>query len=536
MADFQEAFARLDEYVKQKMQADQIPGLSLALTDREHLLRVSTYGFADLAARAPVTPETVFAIASIGKSFTSIALLQEQEVGRLDLHAPVTRYLPWFAVQSAYEPITVHHLMNHTAGIIRGTDFAPAPAYEVYALRDTQTGSPPGQHFHYSNVGYKALGILLEAISGQPYGNILQSRILNPLGMTASAPASTHALRRRMAVGYEPLYDDRPVDYRLPFAPAPWLEYRAGDGSPASTPADMASYVRMLLNRGQGPAGRILSEESFALLTQPLADTGFSDAYGYGLGIQQLDGHRCLVHSGGHVGYSSRIVADLDEGIGGALLLNAPADPTPIAEYALRLLRAARQGQALPEPPPSSRTTSIDNARDYVGTYTGAQTFTLLAENGRLLLHWGQEQVALERRGPDAFYVDHPDWSRFLLNFQREEGQVTEACSGPEWYTNERYSGPTTFDYPDAWNAYPGHYRSHNPWGSNVRVVLRKGKLLLVGPSGGERALVPLGDALFRVGKEDYLPERLRFGAIAGGQALFVNLAGCEYYRSSFAD
>lgn len=534
MADYQEAFARLDGYIEQKMQADQIPGLALALTDREHLLRVSTYGFADLAARAPVTPETVFAIASIGKSFTSIALLQEHEAGRLDLHAPVTRYLPWFAVQSAYEPITVHHLMSHTAGIIRGTDFAPAPYYEVYALRETETGSPPGRHFHYSNVGYKALGILLEEISGQPYGDILQSRILSPLGMTLSAPASTHALRRRMAVGYEPLYDDRPVDFRQPFVPAPWLEYRAGDGSPASTPADMASYVRMLLNRGQGPAGRILSEESFALLTQAVLDTGFGNAYAYGLGIEELDGHRCLAHSGGHVGYSSRIAADMDEGIGVALLLNAPADPAPIAEFSLRLLRAARQGQALPEPPPSSRTTSIENAQDYVGTYVaGSEAFTLLAENGQLLLRQGQEQITLERRGPDAFSVDHPDWSRFLLSFQREEGQVTAACYGPEWYTNERYSGPTTFDYPAAWNAYPGQYRSHNPWGSNFRVVLRKGQLLLIGPSGGERALVPLADELFRVGKEDYLPERLRFGAIAGGQALCANLAGCEYYRSS---
>ena len=533
MADYQEAFARLDEFIEQKMQADQIPGLALALTDREHLLRVSTYGFADPAARAPVTPETVFAIASIGKSFTSIALLQEHEAGRLDLHAPVTRYLPWFAVQSGYEPITIHHLMSHTAGIIRGTDFAPAPYYEVYALRDTETGSPPGQHFHYSNVGYKALGIVLEEISGQPYGDLLQARILDPLGMTASAPASTHALRRLMAVGHEPLYDDRPVDYRLPFAPAPWLEYRAGDGSPASTPADMASYVRMLLNRGQGPAGRVLSEESFALLTQPIADTGFGSAYAYGLGIEEIDTHRCLAHSGGHVGYSSRILADMDEGIGVAILLNAPADPTPIAAFALRLLCAARHEQALPEPPPPSRIAHIENAQDFVGTYTGSQTFTLLAENGRLLLQQGQQQVALERRGSDTFYIAHPDWSRFLLSFQREEGKVTEACYGPEWYTNERYSGPATFEYPDSWNTYPGHYRSHNPWGSNFRVVLRKGRLLLVGPSGGERALVPLADGLFRMGKEDHLPERLRFGAIAGGQALYANLAGCEYYRCS---
>jgi len=532
VSDFQEAFARLDEYIEKKMQAAQIPGLALALTDREHLLRVSTYGFADLAAERPVTPETVFAIASIGKSFTSIALLQEYEAGRLDLHAPVTRYLPWFAVQSAYEPITVHHLMSHTAGIIRGTDFAPAPAYEVYALRETETGSPPGQHFHYSNVGYKALGLLLEAINGQRYGDLLQARILDPLDMTASAPASTHALRGRMAVGYQPLFDDRPVDYRLPFAPAPWLEYRAGDGSPASTPADMTRYARMLLNRGQGPESRILSEESFARLSQPIVDTGFGDGYSYGLGIQQMDGHRCLAHNGSHVGYSSRIAVDIDEGLGVVLLLNAPADPAPMAEYALRLLRTVRHGQALPNQPPASRTPNIENAHDYEGTYTaGSRRFTLLPEDRQLRLRQGQEEITLEWRGRDEFYVPHPDWSSFLLSFQREEGWVTQASYGPEWYTNERYTGPTMFASLDAWNAYPGAYRSHNPWESNVRIVLRKGQLLLIGASGGERVLAPVGDGLFRVGKQEYLPERLRFSAIVDGQALCANLAGCDYYR-----
>ena len=100
-------FAQLDRIIERRMAADNTPGLALALTDRERTLRVATYGFADLAARTPVTLDTLFEIGSIGKSFTSLALLREHEAGTLDLRAPVARYLPWFAVRSAFPPITV---------------------------------------------------------------------------------------------------------------------------------------------------------------------------------------------------------------------------------------------------------------------------------------------------------------------------------------------------------------------------------------------------------------------------------------------
>ena len=107
MQHFEEAFNRLDQYIEQKMKVTNVPGLAVAATDREKLLRVSTYGFANVAAQTPVTPETLFEIGSIGKSFTSIALLQLREEGRLDLHQPITQYLPWFEVQSGHEPITL---------------------------------------------------------------------------------------------------------------------------------------------------------------------------------------------------------------------------------------------------------------------------------------------------------------------------------------------------------------------------------------------------------------------------------------------
>ncbi len=93
------------------------------------------------------------------------------------------------------------------------------------------------------------------------------------------------------------------------------------------------------------------------------------------------------------------------------------------------------------------------------------------------------------------------------------------------------YSGPTTFAPPADWAAYPGHYRAHNPWRTNFRIVLRKGALVLIEPSGDEEPLTALEPGLFRVGTEEYAPERLRFDTIVDGYALRVRASSCEYYR-----
>jgi hypothetical protein len=120
----QQLFDDIDQCTEQLMHDAKIPGLVIAVTDRQQTLGISTYGLADIAAQIPISPETLFEIGSLGKPFTSIALLQLRDQGVLDLHAPVAQYLPWFEVQSEYPPITAHHLMNHTAGIVRGTAVA----------------------------------------------------------------------------------------------------------------------------------------------------------------------------------------------------------------------------------------------------------------------------------------------------------------------------------------------------------------------------------------------------------------------------
>jgi CubicO group peptidase (beta-lactamase class C family) len=538
VADLQEALVHLDSLVEQQKQVDNIPGIAIAVTDRKKLLRVAAYGLADVAAKTPVTADTLFEIGSITKSFTAIALLQLHEEGLVDLHAPVTRYLPWFSVPSKYEPITLHHLLSHTAGLIMGTEFSTEARYEVWALRETEVAAPPGTFFYYSNVGYKALGLVLEQLLGQEYGQIIRERILDPLGMAATDAVITHETRKRLAVGFETLYDDRPAHPSHPLAPAAWFETGTADGSIAATAADMATYLRMLMNHGQGPHRRILSEAGFRLMTQrviepPQGGEEHGTFYGYGLNISEDGGHILIGHDGGMVGYYAAILADLDDGLGVVVLTNAPGEPGRIAWLALQVLRAAHHGQSLPSLPPIPDPTRIENAADYAGTYRAeGGTFTITDEEMRLVMQHGAERTILQQSGPDRFYVCHPDFSRFLLRFGREDGQVVEAFHGPAWYVHERYAGLSTGQYPTRWVAYTGHYRSHNPWFSNFRIVLRKGTLVLSTPWGDEQTLVAMGGSLFRVGDDARSPERIRFDTLVDGRAIRANLSGCDYYRT----
>jgi len=537
MSRFQDAYNRLDLYIDLKMKEANLVGMSVALTDRKKLLRVSTYGFSDIAAQTPVTPGTLFEAGSIGKSFTSILLLMQRETGRLDLNAPVVHYLPWFQVKSKYQPITVHHLMSHTAGIINGTDIAPHGLYEIFALRETETAFPPGKDFYYSDLGYKALGFLLEELLDRPYADILQSSLLDPLGMTETHAVMTYETRKSMAKGYRYLYDDRPAHSSHPLVQATWHEYGTGDGSPASTPADMAAYVRMLLNRGQTPGKRILSEESFRLLTHPMNEMRQGIFYGYGLTIRKIDGCTFLGHGGQTLGYSSYILADMEDGIGAVVLVNGPEDvhcTFDIAQFALKLLHAVQQNTKIPSLPPVTDPCKIENAVDYVGTYRmESKMLNLLAEGDQLILHYGAESVALERRGADSFYVRHPDFALFLLDFHRDEkNKVVGAFHGPVWYPSERYIGQITFEIPAAWKAYLGHYRSHNPWMSNFRVIFRKGDLLVVLPPGHPQKLKPISNNAFQIGEDPHSPERLHFESFIKGHALCANYSGCPYYRT----
>lgn len=523
---------RVDAFVAEWMVAERTPALQLAVTGRDGLLVRRAYGFADVAAQRPLADDHIFEFGSIGKSFTAIVCLQLAEEGVLDLHAPATMYLPWLSIPSRYEPITIHHLLTHTAGIIGGSDFTPDPRYEVWALRESEA-SAPGLKSRYSNAGYKLLGLMLEHITGKTYAQLVTERIFAPLGMTGAEGAITNDMRCRLAVGYVPMYNDRPWRPEHGHAPATWFETNTADGCLSASASDLAIYLRMLLNRGAYPDGRILSEESFALLVAP--HTTFDDKmpYGYGLMVDETEGHRRVAHSGGMVGYISQMMGDPEAGIGVVAFTNAMLNVGAVAGFVLETFVSAQRGDDLPERP---KAPAIDLA-SYAGTYASDDgDVTISVGPDGLKLQRGSESISLspyERgHGKDLFLADHPDFALHVIQFRRNDAdEVVEFVHGPTWYRGERYTGPTAFDVPEAWRVYEGHYTSHNPWSSGERYFVSKGALWVSHGGGAPQELVADGDR-FRPADDPEGPEWTSFDTIVDGVALrAVQAGGAALYR-----
>lgn len=235
---------------------------------------------------------------------------------------PVVDALPWFEVPVVGRQITIHDLLTHTAGITGGIDGTPDAAFQVWALRDRRPGSTPGERFHYSNLGYKTLGLVIEAVEGRPYPEAVRTLVLEPLRMTATEPAIIHDIRPRLAVGYAYLHDDRIGYPGRPLAPATWVETATADGAIASTAVDIAALARMLLRRGEGPDGRLLSEASFARMAKPHARSMTGYGYGYGLATRVLGGRTFLGHGGGMIGYLSALQVDPAAELAAVILQN----------------------------------------------------------------------------------------------------------------------------------------------------------------------------------------------------------------------
>jgi D-alanyl-D-alanine carboxypeptidase len=561
VAHLTEALAAIDEFVAARLPRMHAPGVAIGLTNRERTLGFVCRGLADVAARTPVEPDTRFQIGSISKSFAAAVLLQEHEAGRVDLHAPVTEYVPWFSVCSRFAPITLRHLLSHTSGLPMGTELTAESRAALRSLSETELTYAPGEHFLYSNDGYKLVGLTLEAVTGRPYPDVVAERIVTPLGMTVTETTIKQDSPLPVATGYQRLCDDRPVHAGRPLIEAPRIESSSADGSIVSSAGDMLAYARLILNRGEQPDGRrLLSEESFRLWTSRVIEDPDEPGtfYGYGLVTRSIDGYECIGHSGGMVGFNTLLVTEPATGIAVIVLLNGlddrmaiatyapPADPTLVGEAAGEYAgdyRFAGDSSTLPGADPEG--TEGDQSAD-LSTPGAVRVLTLTARDGRLVLGAAAdpgiaaapsgEDIVLERRGHDLFLAPHVDWDKFHLRFERDDGGAVVALSyGPDWFVRAGHAPPPAPVADPAWSQLTGTYRSYNPWCPVFRVLERRGRLLMVAswlyPSD-ELELVPLSDGTFRVGAPDWLPDRLSFDTPLDGLTRRAVYDGAPFYRT----
>lgn len=279
-------------------EARHIPGISVAVGVRGRVVWSEGFGFADLEHRVPVTPETRFRIGSISKSLTAAAIGQLYERGRLDLDAPVQRYVPSFPAKRW--PTTVRQVGGHIAGIrhYRGDENL---SYQPYAtvlagldiFDDDSLLFEPGTRYSYSSYGWNLLSAVVEAASGEDFLAYMRRHVFEPLG-----------LRHTVADYVDSIIPDRTGFYeieeggRVRNSPAVDNSYKWAGGGFLSTPEDLVRFAFAHLDSG------FLKPETVRLLwTSQRLRSGEETGYGMGWFTRPDSlGHRLVAHSGGSVG------------------------------------------------------------------------------------------------------------------------------------------------------------------------------------------------------------------------------------------
>jgi CubicO group peptidase (beta-lactamase class C family) len=516
-----------------------IPGVSVAVVRADAPHAPVTLGYADLGSRAEISDATVFQIGSISKSFTGIFFAHLANDHRVDLGDPVTKYLPWFRVDSRWSSITLRSLLHHTAGLITCMDSIPDAEAQAAATRFTEAGCAPGEWFHYSNVGYAILGLVAKAITGDPIGECVQRAILDPLGMDRSFSEMTHEMHSSLATGYVPVFDDRPFLPGDDLMPAPWFEFADASGNIAATARDMGAYAQMLLGRGSYEGRQIIAEAAFE---QVVTDLGVAGAearpgrYGLGLNVAEDGDGPVVSHGGGMVGYSSHLIAHLGLDVGVVVLTNAPGESGAAEVVARNVLAAIKSGSVEEHAVPDRR--MIESPERYLGGFSdGSRSIRVSrADGGRgLSLESNEATGNLYETGYGWLACDHPE----LREGQHRIGTVDGVrcwTYGPHTLTDE---DSTTVSADSAQKGHPlaGNYRSYTPWFPSFRIVQRGSELVLFASAGvespmDEEVLVPIGDGIYRVGADPRLPERLVVGPMVDDEIVWVERNLCRYTRS----
>lgn len=305
----------IDKFLIAKTKANRIKGMSVAIVQGNNVVFSKGYGEAE--SGKPNTPETQFFIGSVSKSFTSLAAMQLVQQGKLDLDAPIQKYLPWFQVADpgASSKITVRQLLNHTSGLSEKGD----PNASVYTssleeqgrlLRTAHLSAPIGKQYRYYNQNYRLVGLLVETVSGLPFSEYIRVNIFNPLGMTNSTTDPT--LSSNLAQGYS-----RVFGFPLPKT----QEYIPGalpSGYLISTANDMARFLLAQINNTRIDGQQLLDPELLTIMRTVPAGINSN----YGMGWLVLNNGDTIANGGALEYFQAFVLIHLKEKTGLVILFN----------------------------------------------------------------------------------------------------------------------------------------------------------------------------------------------------------------------
>jgi CubicO group peptidase (beta-lactamase class C family) len=313
-------FPEIDRVFRELAETEHLPGLAYGVVLDGQLVHRGALGYANLEENIPVGSDTAFRIASMTKSFVTLAIFNLRDAGKLSLDDPIAKYVPAFRkVQPPTKdspPITIGHLMTMAGGLPEDNPWGDRQmAINKKALRDFVAGglsfsNPPGEQYEYSNLGYVLLGQVISKASGVPFQKYINEKILKPLGMSQTRWEYTSYSREQLALGYRWEHERWSLEPILPDGEG------AACGGLITTIDDFARYVAMHLDAWparnepeKGPVRRATLREMHHPVTFSSFSTNINPVvtfYGYGLGWSKDNrGKVGLGHSGGLPGYGS---------------------------------------------------------------------------------------------------------------------------------------------------------------------------------------------------------------------------------------
>jgi CubicO group peptidase (beta-lactamase class C family) len=429
--DQAEGLAAIEKAIDHQRQELGIPGASLVIVKDDKVIYMKGLGFKDFEQKLPVTPDTLFAIGSASKAFTSMAAMMSADEGKLSLEDSPKKLLPYFKL---YDPdadakITLRDLLSHRSGLNR-TDLAMVTGAlnREELIRVVGMAKPTvklREKFQYQNIMYTAAGEAVARAQHATWDQVIADKIFKPLGMKATV--TTDAAMQHspdFSYGYEYSMSTKQTR-RLPMREIPAA---APAGAINSNARDMAQWLRLMLGGGAIDGKRLVSEKSFnELLTKQINVAGNMD-YGLGWFLQTWDGHLVAQHGGNIDGFNAQVGFMPDQKLGFVLLTNVTA--SSLVNFAMETVWANLVGhQPAPTTGGPTAGATVDPNTE-IGQYklveAGVDVDISMKEGKLVMSVPGQSPYPLENIGGRRYRLTSPAPDGFFCTFRPVKGKETE--------------------------------------------------------------------------------------------------------------
>jgi CubicO group peptidase (beta-lactamase class C family) len=327
--------ATLRPWIEQLLQREHRPGLAIAVVEGNRVVYARGFGVKRLGTDDPITSRSLFHMASITKTFVATSVMQLVEQGKIDLDAPVVRYLPYFRMaDDRYRTITVRQMVTHSSGMPDVEDYEwDKPQYDagsleryVRSLSERRLLFAPGDKFQYSNMAFEILGDVIAKVSGQSFDDYVQDHILTPLRMKDSTLLVGRADAGLLTWGHEIDAADRPFPSRV----FPYNRVHSPSSNLHSNVLDMARWAIANMNHGELNGRRILQASTHELMWKRARDLGgpapapsTPSPVGISWFLGEYRGTAMAGHSGGDTGYATDLAMLSEKKIAVVWMMNS---------------------------------------------------------------------------------------------------------------------------------------------------------------------------------------------------------------------